>query len=316
VTRIDILRWPLIGRFLGWRFARPAMQLPVLILAGMMIFDGLFGPQLAPKNLATVGVWLHYRGLVVLALLFAGNLFCMACPFMLPREGARWLRTRLLGGGRALPAPLRSKWLAVALVVIFFFLYERFDLWATPWWTAWVAIAYFATAFVVDLFFRGAAFCKYVCPLGQFNFFGSLISPLEVRVLDHAGCAACRTKDCITAGTPAIIAADALGTDVTALTGRSPLPAVRGCELWLFQQRKAGNMDCTFCLDCIHACPYDNIGIIGRVPTSDLWTDPFRSGVGRFSGRTDLAVLVSVFIFGAYLNAFAMIRPVLRPAPT
>jgi hypothetical protein len=85
---------------------------------------------------------------------------------------------------------------------------------------------------------------------------------------------------------------------------------VRGCELWLFQPSKVGNMDCTFCLDCIHACPYDNVGIIGRVPTSELWRDPFRSGIGRFSQRLDLAALVALFVFGSFINAFAMIRPV------
>lgn len=87
-------------------------------------------------------------------------------------------------------------------------------------------------------------------------------------------------------------------------------PGARGCELALFQPRKVGNMDCTFCLDCVHACPYDNVGLIGRTPTAALWTDPFRSGIGRFSGRPDLAALVVVFTFGAFLNAFAMIRPV------
>lgn len=84
----------------------------------------------------------------------------------------------------------------------------------------------------------------------------------------------------------------------------------RGCELALYQPRKVGNMDCTFCLDCIHACPYDNVGLLARTPTAELWGDPFRSGVGRFSQRADLAALVVVLVFGAYLNAFAMIRPV------
>lgn len=277
-----------------------------------MIFDGLVGPQLAPKNLATVGTWLHYRGLVVLALLLAGNLFCMACPFMLPRRAGRWLRERplrrLFGGGRPVPRWLRGKWVAVGLVVAFFFAYEFFSLWSTPWWTAWVALAYFVVAFAVDTVFQGAAFCKHVCPLGQFNFFGSLISPLEVRVRAPGVCEGCRTKDCITAG-----------------RDLSPLPpsprwrpgegemiplSVRGCELNLFQPRKVGNMDCTFCLDCIHACPYDNVGIIARTPTKELWTDPWRSGIGRFSQRWDLAALVIVFTFAAFLNAFNMIRPV------
>ena len=69
-------------------------------------------------------------------------------------------------------------------------------------------------------------------------------------------------------------------------------------------------MDCTFCLDCVHACPYDNVGLIARTPTSELWTDPYRSGLGRFSRRTDLAALVVVLTFGAFLNAFNMIKPV------
>lgn len=280
----DLLRWPGVGRFLKWRHARLAMQAPLLLVAGLIIFDGLFGPQLAPKNLATVGVWLHYRGLVVLALLAAGNLFCMACPFMLPRRLGRWLRERLWGGGRPVPRPLRHKWLAVALIVVFFFVYERFSLWASPWWTAWIALAYFAVAFAVDTVFRGAAFCKHVCPLGQFNFFGALSSPLEIRVRDRAACAGCRTKDCI----------------------RGP----QGCELALFQPAKVGNMDCTFCLDCIHACPYDNVGIRGRTPTAELWRDPFRSGIGRLSRRPDLAALTAVLVFGSFINAFAMIGPV------
>jgi ferredoxin len=264
-----------------------AMQTVVFALAGLMIFDGLVGPQLAPKNLATVGAWVHYRGLVVIALLLAGNLFCMACPFMLPRQAARWLRERFLAGGLALPAFLRGKWVAVALVVLFFFAYELFDLWATPWWTAWVALAYFVVAFAIDMVFRGASFCKHICPLGQFNFFGSLISPLEIKVRGAGVCAECETKDCIRGSA-----------------------GVRGCELALFQPRKVGNMDCTFCLDCIHACPYDNIGFSSRVPTRELWADPFRSGIGRFSARRDVAALVVVFTFGAFLNAFAMIKPV------
>jgi len=344
--RLDLLTWPVIGPFLRWRHARTAMQIPVFLLASLMIFDGLVGPQLAPKNLATVGAWLHYRGLVVLALLVAGNLFCMACPFMLPRQAGVWLRGQRGGEGRPLPRLLRNKWFAIGLIVAFFFCYEYFSLWATPWWTAWVALAYFAVAFVVDTIFRGAAFCKYVCPLGQFNFFGSLISPLEIKVRRPATCDTCRTKDCIQparritkpqrstlSGGPQPEVegrAAVLSQGRTLRLRRVPYPGsaqdarassksqtastistgVRGCELWLFQPRKAGNMDCTFCLDCVHACPYDNVGLIARTPTSELWTDPYRSGVGRFSQRADLAALVVVLTFGAFLNAFNMIKPV------
>jgi hypothetical protein len=50
--------------------------------------------------------------------------------------------------------------------------------------------------------------------------------------------------------------------------------------------------------------------MIGRIPTSELWSDPFRSGIGRFSRRYDLIALVLLFSFGAFINAFAMIKPV------
>ena len=65
----------------------------------------------------------------------------------------------------------------------------------------------------------------------------------------------------------------------------------RGCELALFLPSKVGNMDCTFCLDCVHACPHDNIGICSRLPAGELMTDPQRSGIGFFSRRKDIAAL-------------------------
>ncbi len=69
-------------------------------------------------------------------------------------------------------------------------------------------------------------------------------------------------------------------------------------------------MDCTFCLDCVHACPHDNVGILSRLPGTELLTDPLRSGIGYFSHRKDLAALAIVFTFGALLNAFGMVSPV------
>ena len=84
-----------------------------------------------------------------------------------------------------------------------------------------------------------------------------------------------------------------------------------GCELWLFQERKVGNMDCTFCLDCIQACPYDNVGIQLRAPTSEFRRlQEWHSGVGTLIKRTDVAALVIVLVFAAFVNAFGMVAPV------
>ncbi len=286
---VDVLRWPLIGWFLRARHARLALQLPLLALSAALVTHGFFGPELAPKNLATVIVWVHYRGALVLGLLAAGNLFCLACPFLVARDlSRRWFPPRF-----AWPRALRTKWVAVGLIVLVLFAYERFDWWSSPRATALLVCACFVAAFTVDALFEGASFCKYVCPIGNFSFAASTLSPLELRVTEPSVCASCLTKDCL-----------------RGRRGPSGALVARGCELDLFLPRKHGNVDCTFCLDCVHACPHDNIALSPRLPGSELWEDPRRSGIGRFSRRPDLAALMLVFTFGALLNAFGMVSPV------
>ncbi len=300
---VDLLQWPLLGPLLRWRHARFAVQVPMLVLATLLVLHGLYGPELAPKNAATLITWVHYRGFLVLVLLAAGNFFCFACPFLLPRELAR----RLFRPVWNWPRRLRNKWLAVALFILILFTYEQFSLWGAPRWTALLIVAYFGAALVVDSLFKRASFCKWVCPIGQFNFIASALSPLEVRVRDHEVCADCKTKDCIR-GTFSPAAA----THPTDTPGRFSLPVVeqRGCELDLFQPMKVGNQDCTFCMDCVHACPHDNIGVVSRIPGEELTVEGARSGLGQPLERKDLAVLVLVFTFGALLNAFGMVSPV------
>lgn len=287
----DLMRVPGVGAFLGWRHARTFLQIPLLIVSALMILHGLFGPALAPKNLATTLTWLHFRGVLALVLLCAGNFFCLACPFMLVRNAAR----KFLRPQWNLPAVLRNKWVSAAFFVLILFVYELFGLWSSPYWTAWLILAYFGSVLIVDGLFKHASFCKFVCPLGQFNFAASTVSPLEVAVRDQEVCTRCQTKDCIRGRRQP-------GAELVILQ--------RGCELALFQPRKFGNMDCTFCLDCVHACPHDNVGILSRLPASELMADSFRSGIGYFSRRKDMAALMMVFVFGALLNAFGMVSPV------
>jgi hypothetical protein len=101
-------------------------------------------------------------------------------------------------------------------------------------------------------------------------------------------CQSCRTHDCIRGNERA-----------------------RGCELYLFQPKKAGNLDCTFCLDCVKACPHDNVALLPVLPASALLRDPHRSSPGRLSKRSDLAALALLIVFGAFVNAAGMVGPVM-----
>jgi Cytochrome c oxidase caa3 assembly factor (Caa3_CtaG) len=281
---LDLLRVPILGAMIRSRHFRPTLQIASLLLAVLIIMDGLLGPEISPMNLAGVLPWTHWRAFTVVGLLAMGNLFCMACPFTFVRDLGR----KILPARAQWPRGLSSKWLAVGLVLVYLWAYEAFDLWDKPAITALIILGYFLAALLIDGFFRGASFCKFVCPIGQFHFVQSLASPFEVKVQRPDVCASCRTFDCIKGNA-----------------------TQRGCELQLFQPRKSGNMDCTFCLDCIKACPHENVGIIAVRPGGDLVEDRPRSSVGRYGARLDLAALVLVLTFGAFANAAGMVAPVL-----
>jgi cytochrome c oxidase assembly factor CtaG/polyferredoxin len=259
-------------------------QWVMLGVAAVVVVDGIHGAQIAPLNLAGVLPWIHWRALSVAALLLVGNLFCMTCPFTLVRDGARrWITPTLRW-----PRFLRSKWLPVFLLILYFWTYEAFSLWSSPLATACIILGYFAVSLTVDSLFRGASFCKYVCPIGQFHFVTSLVSPREVAVRRQSVCGSCRTHDCIRGNETA-----------------------RGCELYLFQPKKAGNLDCTFCLDCVNACPHDNVVLLPVLPAKTLTQDPYRSSVGKLSKRNDLAALALLIVFAAFANAAGMTAPVM-----
>ena len=285
---MNILRLPVIGSFLRWRYSRPALQLLLLLISLAVVLHGLFGPQLAPRNLATVLTSIHWRGFLIVAIVAVGNLFCTGCPMVLARDVSR----RFFHPALRWPRWLRGKWLGLALLVLVLFSYELFDLWSQPRATAWLVLGYFGLAIVIDTVFKGASFCKHLCPIGQFNFAASTMSPTELRIVERETCRTCRTSDCIK-GSPAT----------------AGHVAQRGCELGLFLPMKVGNLDCTMCLDCVHACPHDNIALVTRTPGAELLELGRRSGIGRLAQRPDLAVLAVVFTFAALVSAFAMTSP-------
>jgi cytochrome c oxidase assembly factor CtaG len=280
---LDLLSLPLVGRVLSWPHFRRAAQGVMFLLALLIVVDGLRGPQMGAMNLAGVLPWTHWRGLSVIALFALGNVFCMACPFNFARELGR----RILPARWSWPRRLRSKWFAISLLLIFFWAYEAFSLWNSPRRTAMLVLGYFAAAIIVDGLFAGASFCKYVCPIGQYQFIQSLISPVEVGIRSLEVCRTCQTHDCLR------------GNDLR-----------RGCELQLFQPQKRSNMDCTFCLDCVHACPHENVSLLASLPGSQLVRiERSKKRPDKLFRRFDIAVLIFLLVFAAFVNAGGMVEP-------
>ncbi len=168
----DLLDLPIVGRFLRWRHARISIQLVSTGLAGVVIADGLLGTQVAAMNLAGVLPWIHWRGFVILGLLAVGNVSCMACPLR-PRRPGPWPAL----DGYPAPPPSgpdgsRSKWLegrgpGRPLLLV---LRGVLALGQPAGDGSGSSSAISSVAFAIDGLFRGKSFCKYLCPIGQFDF--------------------------------------------------------------------------------------------------------------------------------------------------
>ncbi|MDG2333586.1 MAG: cytochrome c oxidase assembly protein [Myxococcota bacterium] len=268
-----------LARVLTRRRTRRIGQWILASLAGIVILDGLLGPEMPSSlNLAGVLPWTYGRSLSLILLLSWGNFFCGICPLTLSRR----LAGRLLGRPFRWPARLQNKWISAALFIAYLWSYEVLGLWDWPAATAVWILGLFGLFFVVEGFFPRGTFCRYVCPVGQFQFVQATLSPREVAPLSLANCAGCKTRDC--------------------LLGNAEEP---GCPTDLYLPAKTGNLDCTFCMDCARACPRDNVGVISVRPGASL-------GRGRARGQgwsLDLTVLAGLFIWGAFVNAMAMSAP-------
>ncbi len=84
----------------------------------------------------------------------------------------------------------------------------------------------------------------------------------------------------------------------------SDTSGVLGCGTQLFAPQMRSNMDCTLCLDCVRACPHDNVALMVRVPGRELM-EP-----NAWSKRWDLSFLVISLAFLGINNAFGMVPPV------
>ena len=279
----DLLRIPLVGRCLRSARFRISVRILAFAMLVLVVIDGIFGPQDAPMNLAGTLPWTHWRGGVIVAGILLGNIACFGCPLVAPRSLLRrWVKPT-----RTWPKRLRSKWLAVALVVTWLVVYEAFDPWDAPALTAWILVGFVVTATAIDLLFEGAVFCRHICPLGQFHMAAATMSTRTVAARDPNTCLSCSTRDCLKGG------------------NRGP-----GCGLDLLIPAKRGNLDCTFCLDCVTACPHDNVGILATTPGVDLSNPRSRSGLRTLFDRPDVATLLLAVTVGGLVNAIGMTAPI------
>ncbi|MCL4253965.1 MAG: hypothetical protein KJ043_09310, partial [Anaerolineae bacterium] len=173
---------------------------------------------------------------------------------------------------------------------------------------AWVIVAYFVLSFALEALFTESAFCKYVCPLGTFNFVYSALSPTQISVKNRDVCKQCVGRECINGSyaPQTVIRLDDItinGATAQKEVIHSPKGTL-GCGTELFAPQIKSNFECTLCLDCVRVCPHDNIGWHTRRFGREL------ADSSAWSKRWDISFLLIGLAFWGLLNAFGMIPPV------
>ena len=297
----DLLRWPLVGRFARHTRARLVLQLPLLAIAIVLVAHGLFGPpNRAPKRGDGPDLGALSRPARDCAPRDREPLLhrlphdprprcgsscrssCMALASRAPHEVAGYRALRGDSFRLRTVRPLES-----------------------------AACHRMARAGILRRRSPGGRavhgrqlFCKYICPIGQFNFISATLSPTELRVRDIGTCRSCHTVDCIKGrlrrrnvhrpgcggeearGRPAGLRAQS----VPAGQGRQPRlhPVPRLRARLSARQHRADHPR-------------------SRRRAAGEWTPVGHRPIDPPPGV--FAVLCVLFVFGAMVNAFAMTAP-------
>jgi plastocyanin len=253
--RLDLIRaLPVLGWLVRRRWFQFALMLPGLAFLVLFIIAGFWGSPIGNRNIAITFVWILWWFLLITVLLPLGSrVWCLACP--LPFFGDWLQRKRLLGvradahgmwkGFRRWPAARSNIWiqnlLFLGLCTASAVLVTR------PVATAAVLIGLLLAATVFAALYRHRVFCNFLCPVSGFLSLYAMAAVVEVRSRDAAVCRGCRSKSCVTGGK----------------TGW-------GCPWAQNPGRLERNNYCGMCMECIKACPNNNITLNLRPFCADV----------------------------------------------
>ncbi len=250
--RLDLMASRPMRILAGSRVFRFLLQLSVVLLFLLVIAAGLYGVQNPAMNIAPLLTWTVWWGGLVVVIMFLGKAWCYVCPWDAIAgwvEGMSLWRKPRRGIGLALPWP--RSWRNIRLATILFvgltWVELGFGVTMSPAATAWLALAMLLLALGSVLLFDRRSFCRYGCLVGRVSGLYAMFSAIEVRSRDKAACRACRSKECVKGSATA-----------------------HGCPTFQYPGGMQTNTYCIQCMECVQACPHDNIAVNLRPWGSDL----------------------------------------------
>lgn len=205
-------------------------------------------------NFTTFIVWgIWWPSMIWIAFLI-GRAWCHVCPLELLMNFAerigRWLRIPQ----KLMPKAFRNGILIIIGYLIVQFTISTFHIHRAPYGAAIFLLSLGILAFFFGFFYKYRSFCSFVCPVGILLNCYSRNAPFELRIISEKVCNKCSTKNC-----------------------KSPATYnqwnKRGCPSLLNPPKLNSNKECLLCMQCVKACPYDNIRFGIRKFFKDIVSD-------------------------------------------
>ena len=241
------------------------LQVPFLILFGLITYFGFFGTIRPGRNFGTVMTWTLWWPILPITLFLFGRVWCAVCPLATVSS----LVQRIVHPTR-LPGRFLRRY-GVALMIVTFvgvtWADRTWTITRSPRATGILLLALLGGAILVSLLYQRRAWCRYICPIGALTGIYATTSVLELRAKEPT-CTGC-LKDCYKGNNKA-----------------------EGCPLYQFPSTMDSNRDCNLCGNCVKACPQGYISVSGRPPGRELWrlTQPM-------AGEALLAVVMVPMVF-------------------
>ncbi len=250
--RFDLLTIRWIRAAVRSRVFRFCLQAAFVAMFALIVAAGLFGNQNPALNIAPILTWTIWWAVLIILIMFAGKAWCYVCPWDAiagwTEKLAFWRKTDSgLSLGLKWPRIVRNILIATILFIGLTWVELGFGVTLKPRVTAYLAIAMLLMAIVSAMLFDRKSFCRYGCLVGRVSGLYALFGGMEVRSKSASTCKSCKTKECVTGSETAY-----------------------GCPTFLYPGKLSTNTYCIQCMECVQACPHDNLALNLRPWGTDL----------------------------------------------
>jgi len=243
---IDLLKIPLLRRFLSSRWYPAVFQWPTLIIFTLIIYQLMLGPRAAHDNLGTALTWVLWWPLIPIIFLFLGRFWCAICPFATISD----LVQKFVGNHRPVPTFLKQYgiWIIDATFILITWSDHVWGIVESPVGSGVLLLLLTTGGVAAGAFFQRRTWCRYLCFLGGLSGNYARTGMIALRATPDV-CATCKSR-------------------AACFNGNENGP---GCPLFEFPRTMESNASCNLCASCIKTCPNGSITLTVRPPTKELW---------------------------------------------